>query len=87
MTHQRIVEIWKALEAIDNSKTELYNELFDEIYQGKYQDVYVGILQKHLDMQQELVLIDMQETFRELSIEPSKGGDDDEIETQSDDTR
>ena len=85
MTHQRIVEIWKFLEAIDNSKTALYNELFDEIYQGKYDKVYVGILQKHLDMQQDLVLIDMQETMGELSIDPWKGGGDDESETQSGD--
>jgi hypothetical protein len=63
MTHQRIVEIWKQLEAIDNSKVPLYNELFDVLYKGKYQDVYVGILQRHLEDQEKLVLIDMQETF------------------------
>lgn len=87
MTHQRIVEIWKELEAIDNAKVPLYNELFDMLYGGKYQDVYVGILQKHLDMQQELVLIAMQETFREQRYMIWKRGDDDETENPSDDTR
>ncbi len=72
MTHQRIVEIWKQLEAIDNSKVPLYNELFDVLYGGRYQNEYIGIIEGHLEMQQKLVLIDMQETM-DGSIVPWKG--------------
>lgn len=73
MTHQRIIEIWKQLEAIDNAKVPLYNELFDVLYNGRYQEKYVSILQRHLEMQEELVLIDMQETFDGKCIGPWKG--------------
>lgn len=72
MTQQRIIEIWKELEAIDNSKVPLYNELFDVLYGGRYQEKYVSILQRHLEIQEELVLIDMQETM-DGSVVPWEG--------------
>jgi len=63
MTQPRIVELWKQIETILSSTVDPLEEL-DRLYNYKYKHEIIAIMQKLLSVQEDLALIDMQETFK-----------------------